>query len=252
MIELHNVAVGYDGTPIVEDVTLTIPDRGLTVLIGSNGAGKSTLLSGVGRLNALLAGEIIVDGRPLEEWSNDELAKQLAILKQSQDMQMRLKVFELILLGRFPYSKGRYSEEDYQVVQDVMAQMELTALADRYIDELSGGQKQRAFIAMTLAQETKYLLLDEPIASLDMRFSRDMMRYLQRVTKESDKSVVVIIHDLNLALAYADHVIAMTDGRVIAHGPVDEIVTPATIEQIYGCEVTITDIHDRKIVLPDR
>lgn len=169
MVEVQNVTKRYGGRTVVDAVTVNIPRGKITSLIGPNGAGKSTLLSMISRLVPKDEGEIRIDGRELTSVKNNELAKKLSILKQSNHLQIRLKVRELVSFGRFPYSRGRLTKEDWLHVDRAIEYMELEDLQDRFLDQLSGGQRQRAFIAMVLAQNTDYILLDEPLNNLDMK-----------------------------------------------------------------------------------
>ncbi|MBG9983130.1 ATP-binding cassette domain-containing protein [Aerococcaceae bacterium DSM 111020] len=251
MIQLTNLSISYQDHDVIQNLNLTLPDNQLIALIGSNGAGKSTLLSAIGRITPIDSGSIIIDNRNINDWASDDLAKTVAFLKQEQQLMMRLKVFDLILLGRYPHSKGHYNEADFQVVVDVLESLDLAPIADEYLDQLSGGQRQRAFIGMVMAQDTKYILLDEPVAALDMKHSRNMMRYLKQLVQTQNKSVVMVLHDLNLALGYADYLITMKDGEIIHQGTVEDIATPALFRQLYDCEVTISTINGRKVVYPE-
>lgn len=250
MIEISNVTMNYDGDPVVHDVSFTIPDSGVTALIGPNGAGKSTLLSGIGRLHPLLGGEIIVDGRELGAWDSDELARTIAILRQENHLAIRLTVAELVMLGRHPHSKGRRTREDYAHVADALECVNMRDNADRFLDELSGGQRQRAFIAMALAQDTKYLLLDEPLSALDMRHARDMMRHLRKVCDTRGISVVIVIHDVNTAAAYADTMIALKDGHLAAKGAPVDVMRSDQLEEIFGVDVDVARIGGRLVAMP--
>ena len=189
MIELRNVTMSYGDDPVVKNVSFNLADSGLTALIGPNGAGKSTLLSGIGRLIPLADGHVLVDDIDVKDWKSEELAKKIAILRQENHLSVRLTVAELVMLGRHPHSRGRIGSKDQEKVAEALKSVDMLCLADRFLDELSGGQRQRAFIAMTLAQDAKYLLLDEPLSALDMRHSRDMMRHLVR--KFIDRKSVV-------------------------------------------------------------
>lgn len=250
MIEIKNVTMTYDREPVVKDVSLNLPDSGITALIGPNGAGKSTLLSGVGRLHPLVSGEVLIDGRKLADWKDDELARTMAILRQENHLSVRLTVAELVMLGRHPHTKGRTTKKDEEKVAEALKSVSMLDLADRFLDELSGGQRQRAFVAMTLAQDAKYLLLDEPLSALDMRHSRDMMRHLAEVCHEREISVVIVIHDVNTAAAYADRLVALKDGELVADGTPKEVLTPEVLEGIFEVEVNVGEIGGRPVAMP--
>ncbi|MDP9806476.1 iron complex transport system ATP-binding protein [Trueperella bonasi] len=250
MIEIVNVSMAYDADPVVRDVTLTIPESGVTALIGPNGAGKSTLISGIGRLHDLRSGEISVDGKGLSDWDTQELAQTIAILRQENHLAVRLTVAELTMLGRHPHSKGRRTRLDYAHVADALDCVNMRDLADRFLDELSGGQRQRAFIAMALAQDTKYLLLDEPLSALDMRHARDMMRHLRHVCDHRGLSVVIVIHDVNTAAAYADTMVALKDGRLATVGTPEEVMRPERLEEIFGVDVEVARVGERLVAMP--
>lgn len=250
MIDVDSVTMSYDRDPVVNDVTFQLPERGITALIGPNGAGKSTLLGGIGRLLPVDAGVVVVNGSKIEDWAPDALARTLAILRQENHLTVRLTVAELVMLGRHPHSKGRTTAQDREKVAQALECVSMSALADRFLDELSGGQRQRAFVAMTLAQDAQYLLLDEPLSALDMRHSRDMMRHLSRVCKERDMSVVIVIHDVNTAAAYADRLIALKDGRIVADGTPREVITPAVLENIFGVEAHVVEVDGRVVAVP--
>ncbi|NLW14423.1 MAG: ATP-binding cassette domain-containing protein [Trueperella sp.] len=250
MIEISNVTMSYDGDPVVHDVSLTIPDSGVTAMIGPNGAGKSTLLAGIGRLHPLLGGDIRIDGKELSEWDSEELARTIAILRQENHLAIRLSVAELVMLGRHPHSKGRRTREDYAHVADALDCVNMRDNADRFLDELSGGQRQRAFIAMALAQDTKYLLLDEPLSALDMRHARDMMRHLRRVCDTRGISVVIVIHDVNTAAAYSDTMIALKHGHLVAQGDPVDVMRADQLEEIFGVDVDVARIGGRLVAMP--
>lgn len=250
MIEVDCVTMTYGREPVVRDVTLTLPDRGITALIGANGAGKSTLLSGIGRLMPLASGGVRVDGVDITKWDADALARTIAILRQENHLTVRLTVAELVLLGRHPHNRGRTTPADERIVTDALASVGMLDLADRFLDQLSGGQRQRAFVAMTLAQEARYLLLDEPLSSLDMRHARDMMRHLARVSSERNISVVIVIHDVNTAAAYADRMIALRDGQVVADGTPAEVMREDVLESVFDVDVRVTFVDGRPVALP--
>ncbi|HHT40813.1 MAG TPA: ATP-binding cassette domain-containing protein [Actinomyces sp.] len=250
MIEIRNVTMAYDRAPVVKDVSFDLPDCGITALIGPNGAGKSTLLSGIGRLHPLVEGEVVVDGKSVADWKPDELAKTMAILRQENHLSVRLTVAELVMLGRHPHNHGRATKQDEEMVAEALRSVSMLSMADRFLDELSGGQRQRAFIAMTLAQDAKYLLLDEPLSALDLRHSRDMMRHLSSVCFEKNLSVVIVIHDINTAAAYADRLIAMKHGEVVADGTPVEVLRPNVLEDIFDVEVNVGEVGGRPFAMP--
>ncbi|MDR6939786.1 iron ABC transporter ATP-binding protein [Arcanobacterium hippocoleae] len=249
MIELQNVTMSYGQEPVVDNVSLTLPDHGLTALIGPNGAGKSTLLSGIGRLQELQHGTVAIDGVALADWHTAELAKSLAVLRQENHMTVRLTVTELVMLGRHPHNHGRIRPEDEEIAARVLEWANLTKYSGRFLDQLSGGQRQRAFIAMTLAQGAKHILLDEPLSSLDLRNSRDLMRHLWEIC-QNDVSIVMVIHDINIAAAYADRLIAMKNGRVVADGTPLEVMQPQVLEEVFEVETHITMAGSRPVAVP--
>ena len=208
MIETHKVAKTHGSTTVLHGVSVQIPVGQFTAIIGPNGAGKSTLLSMVSRLDAITSGSAHVAGLDVAKTASDALAKVMAILRQDNQSTLRLTVRDLVGFGRFPHSKGRMTAEDVQHVNQALEFLQLTPLADRYLDELSGGQRQRAYIAMVLCQDTPYILLDEPLNNLDMAHAVSMMKLLRRLVNERRKTVVVVLHDINFASCYADHIIA--------------------------------------------
>lgn len=250
MIEIENVSIGYDGKKVIHNINLNIPEKGITVLVGPNGAGKSTLLCGIGRLLPLETGNISIDGIDLKKWKNDQLAKRMAVLRQDNYISMRLTVSELVLLGRYPHTKGNTKAEDYEIAEKAIKQVDMLDLAKNYIDEISGGQRQRAFIAMTLAQNAKYLLLDEPLSALDMRHSRDMMRYLYKISRGSDISVLIVIHDINMAAAYADHIVALKDGNIVATGSPEEVMNEKILSDVFNCQVSVAKLENKFLAFP--
>lgn len=209
MIETHKVVKTHGSTTVLHGVSVQIPVGQFTAIIGPNGAGKSTLLSMVSRLDAITSGSAHVAGLDVAKTASDALAKVMAILRQDNQSTLRLTVRDLVGFGRFPHSKGRMTAEDVQHVNQALEFLQLTPLADRYLDELSGGQRQRAYIAMVLCQDTPYILLDEPLNNLDMAHAVSMMKLLRRLVNERRKTVVVVLHDINFASCYADHIIAM-------------------------------------------
>ncbi|RGP36607.1 iron ABC transporter ATP-binding protein [Pseudotabrizicola alkalilacus] len=248
MIEVQGVSHQIGKMPILSDITLRLPMGKLTALIGPNGAGKSTLLSLTGRLMPLQAGQIRVDGSDIGTTDTRALAKQMAILSQSNPLGSRLRVRELVSFGRWPHHQGRPGPRDAAEVEQALHDMDLTPLADRFLDALSGGQRQRAFIAMTLAQGAEWLLLDEPLAALDMAHARGVMARLAGL-RDAGRSIVVVLHDINHAAVWADHIVAMKAGRIAAEGPPSQVCTAEVLGTIYDMELRVMQVEGKPLVL---
>lgn len=247
MIELAGVTKRYGPNTVVDGVSLTIPGGGVTALIGPNGAGKSTLLSMVGRLLPMDGGEIRVDGLDVSRTASDVLARKLSILRQENQVAVRLTVRELVEFGRFPYSQGRLTAEDRTRVEEAIDFLELGEFAARPLNRLSGGQRQRAFIAMVLCQDTDYVLLDEPLNNLDMRHASQTMGLIRRFATELNKTIVIVLHDVNFASYHADRVVAMKDGEIVADGAPGEIITAPWMAEIFDLEVPVHAYADRPV-----
>ncbi|NYD57358.1 iron complex transport system ATP-binding protein [Nocardioides marinisabuli] len=249
MITVRSLTKQYDDAAVVDDVTLDLATAGVTALIGPNGAGKSTLLSVVARLLRPERGTAHVDDLDVHRAGSRELATRLAVLRQEHDLAARLTVRDLVSFGRFPHSRGRPTTEDVAVVDDVLARLDLTGLAHRFLDQLSGGQRQRAFIAMTLAQQTEYLLLDEPLNNLDLTHAVAIMRMLRTAADTLGARVVVVLHDINFASRWSDEIIAMAGGRVVAQGPPTEVVTPEVLRGLYGVDVHVETVRGHRVAV---
>ncbi|MCT1686693.1 ABC transporter ATP-binding protein [Pseudoglutamicibacter cumminsii] len=247
MIEIKNVSKQYGATTVVDDVTTVIPAGGLTSIIGPNGAGKSTLLSMVSRLIPIEEGNVTVDGLNVSKTPSKTLAKKLAILRQDNHVSLRLRVRDLVGFGRFPHNGGQATREDRAIIAQAMQEMDITPLAFKYLDELSGGQRQRAFIAMVLAQDTDYILLDEPLNNLDMRHSVEMMKLMRRLVDEQGKTVVVVLHDINFASVYSDTIMAMRDGRLVQQSTPEELMTTEKLAEVYQMQIPIHEIDGKRI-----
>ncbi|MDY0395296.1 ATP-binding cassette domain-containing protein [Virgibacillus halophilus] len=219
----------------------------ITSFIGPNGAGKSTLISMVSRLIAKDEGEITIDGYDIMQTKNNDLAKKLSILKQSNSINLKLTVRELISFGRFPYSQGKLKKEDWQKVDEAIDYMELREIQDKYLDELSGGQRQRAHIAMVIAQDTEYILLDEPLNNLDMRHSVQIMKILRKLVDELNKTILIVIHDINFASCYSDHIVALKDGKIVKQGRACDVIDKCVLKDIYDMDIDIQHVDDRRI-----
>lgn len=241
MITLQHVVKTYGDVHALGPVDLEIPAGGVTALVGPNGAGKSTMLTIVGRLLGADAGRVTVGGLDVVTSHPRDLARRLAILRQENHFVARLTVRQLVRLGRFPHSQGRSTPQDEAAVDTALGFLDLLELQGRYLDELSGGQRQRAYVAMVLAQETEYVLLDEPLNNLDMQHAVSMMARLRRAADELGKTVVLVVHDINFAAAYADRIVAMTHGTVRHVGTPAEIMTTEILSEVFSTPVSVVD-----------
>ena len=239
----------YDGKTVVDSVTFEIPKRSVISLIGPNGAGKSTVLNILSRLIARDSGLVDFEGQDIARWKSKELAKRLAILTQSNNIQMKLTVQELVTFGRFPYSKGRLTSEDKELIDYALEKLGLVEMAEDRIDTLSGGQLQRAYIAMILAQDTEYILLDEPLNNLDMNHSVQLMKTLRRLVEEEHKTILLVIHDINFAATYADEIVAMKNGGIFAHGSMEEIIQPQILNALYEMDIKICELDGKRFCM---
>lgn len=249
MIVTREVTKNYGETCVVDGVSLSLPKGGITSIIGPNGAGKSTLLSMVSRLMAMDKGTVTIDGLDVTSTASDVLAKRLSILRQDNVLTARLTVHDLVSFGRYPYSKGRLTVEDKVHIDNAIAYLNLGPLANRFLDELSGGQRQRAFVAMVLCQDTDYVLLDEPLNNLDMKHAMSMMKLMQKASRELGKTVVLVLHDINFASWYSDHIVAMRDGKVVRQGSTDEVINPEALRDIYDMDINVHEIGGRRVSL---
>lgn len=241
MITLTNVAKHYNDEVSIGPVDLEIPAGGVTALVGPNGAGKSTLLTMIGRLVGMDEGSIEIAGYDVTSTKSADLAKIVSILRQENHFITRLTVRQLVGFGRFPYSKGRITAEDEKIISRSIDFLGLTELEGRYLDELSGGQRQRAYVAMVLAQDTEYILLDEPLNNLDMRHSVQMMQHLRRAATELGRTVVIVVHDINFAGHYADRICAAKNGRIVHFGTPDEILRDDILSDVFDTPVEVID-----------
>ena len=248
-IEIRNITKSYGSKKVVDNLSVTIPTGKITSFIGPNGAGKSTVLSIMSRLLNADSGEIYLNGELLNRKKSSDIAKQLAILKQTNNINLRLTIEDLVSFGRFPYSKGNLTQTDRTFIDNAIAYMDLDDIRHQYIDSLSGGQRQRAYIAMTLAQDTDYILLDEPLNNLDMKHSVQIMQVLRKLVTELNKTVVIVIHDINFASCYSDYIVAMKNGKLVQQGEVNHIMQSTVLQDIYDMSIPIQDIDDHKIAI---
>jgi iron complex transport system ATP-binding protein len=249
MITISNVSKSYGDALVIDDVTLALPKGGITSIIGPNGAGKSTLLSMIARLVPMDRGVVMVDGLDVVRTPGDALAKRLSILRQDNHLSARLTVRDLVAFGRYPYSKGRPTLADRDHVARAMTYLGLEDLGHRFLDELSGGQRQRAFVAMVLCQDTDYMLFDEPLNNLDIRHSVAMMKLLRDAARDFGKTVVVVLHDINFASCYSDHIVVMQGGRLFLEGSAEKIITPDNLSLIYGTDFDVHILNGNRIAV---
>jgi iron complex transport system ATP-binding protein len=239
MITLSHVSKAYGQKAVLTDVSVQFPRGRITSLIGPNGAGKSTLLMLIARLQQASAGELCLDGQAIGQLPVRDYAKRVATLRQTPDFNLRLTVDELVAFGRFPYSQGALTADDRRIIDEAIAFLSLEALRGQYVDELSGGQRQMAFLAMTIAQQTPYLLLDEPLNNLDMKHAVLIMRALRRLCDEQGRTVILVVHDINFAANYSDHIVAMKRGTVRFSGPVAEVIDEARLRELFDLDFEI-------------
>lgn len=249
MIQIDNVQHQIGTAQILSDISVDLPEGSLTALIGPNGAGKSTLLRLIARLEKLQSGSIAVEGKDITKTPTEELARNLAIMGQNNSVASRLRVAELVGFGRWPHHHGRPRAADHAAVEDALVAFDLTQLADRFLDELSGGQVQRAFLAMTFAQDTGWILLDEPLNNLDMAHSRVLMARLSQLVRQSGRNVVVVVHEVNYAAAWADHIVAMKDGRIFAEGAAQAVLNERLLSDLYSTPIEVSSHDGRPLVL---
>lgn len=247
MLKVNQLTKRYGGKAVVDDVTFTLPKNAVISLIGPNGAGKSTVLNMISRLIESDGGSVDFHGRGIHKWKSRDLAKRLAILTQTNHVQMKLTVRELVAFGRFPYSGSRLTEEDNAIVDRAIRYMELEEFQDRFIDELSGGQRQRAYIAMVIAQDTEYILLDEPTNNLDIYHATNMMKIVRRLCDDLGKTVILVLHEINYAAFYSDYICAFVNGQIAKFGTVKEVMTKETLSEIYRVDFEIMEIEGKPL-----
>lgn len=246
-MQIKNLTKKYDDKAVVDSVSFEIPKGKVISLIGPNGAGKSTVMGMISRLVAHDSGQVNFEGTDITKWKSKELSKRLAILTQSNNIQMKLTVRELVAFGRFPYSGGRITKEDQEIIDKAISYMELEEFQDRFIYELSGGQRQRACIAMVIAQDTEYVLLDEPTNNLDIYHATNMMKIVRRLCDELGKTVVLVLHEINYAAFYSDYICAFVDGKIAKFGTVEEVMTKENLSEIYKVDFEIMEIEGKPL-----
>ncbi|AIF43995.1 ABC transporter ATP-binding protein [Virgibacillus sp. SK37] len=249
-----DLTLGYGEDIIIDDLNITIPKGEITVFIGGNGCGKSTLLRSLARLLKPKVGEVVLDGTDIAKMGTKEVAKKLAILPQSPITPEGLTVYELVKQGRHPY-RGflkQWSPDDESAVNHALTSTNMVHLKDRSVDSLSGGQRQRAWIAMTLAQETDIILLDEPTTYLDMTHQIEVLDLLFELNEKEGRTVVMVLHDLNLACRYAHHIVAIKDRQIFSQGKPEEIITCHLVHEVFQmmCDVTFDPRFGTPMCIP--
>ncbi|MCM3390482.1 ABC transporter ATP-binding protein [Ureibacillus chungkukjangi] len=248
-MNVSNVEVGYDKKVIVNDLTIGIPDSQITTIIGSNGCGKSTLLKAMTRIIPHQKGQIMLDGAEIQKKNTKELAKELAILPQTQDSAVGLLVEELVSYGRFPYQSGfgSLTKEDREIIDWALNATNTYELKTRFVDELSGGQKQRVWIAMALAQNTDIIFLDEPTTYLDMAHQLEVLELLQNLNEKENRTIVMVLHDLNHAARFSNYMIALEQGNLVKAGTPEEVMTSEVLKKVFNIDAVIsTDPRSNK------
>jgi iron complex transport system ATP-binding protein len=250
----NELTLGYADQIIIDSLDITIPKGKVTVFIGSNGCGKSTLLRSLARLLSPKSGNVVLDGTDIAKMRTKDVAKEMAILPQSPITPEGLTVEQLVKLGRYPYQgwMKKWSQDDEKAVTDALASTNMLDLKERLVDSLSGGQRQRAWIAMTLAQDTEMILLDEPTTYLDMTHQIDILDLLFDLNEKDNRTIVMVLHDLNLACRYADHIVALKDKKIWAQGKPEEIITCDLVQNVFkmSCDVMYDPIFGTPMCIP--
>lgn len=253
-LQTRALTLSYGDKNIIENLEMVVPPGKITVFIGSNGCGKSTLLRSLARLLKPKNGAVLLDGQEISKWPTKEVAKRMAILPQSPIAPEGLTVLQLVKQGRYPYQNWlqQWSEEDEKMVMEALKSTRLTDLADQPVDSLSGGQRQRAWIAMTLAQGTNTILLDEPTTYLDMTHQIEILDLLFELNEREGRTIVMVLHDLNLACRYAHHVVAVHNQGIYAQGKPEEIVTEELVREVFHmeCEITADPLFGTPMCIP--
>ncbi|MDQ0230358.1 ABC transporter ATP-binding protein [Metabacillus malikii] len=250
MIKTEKLNIGYEQELIVKELNIEIPDRKITALVGANGSGKSTILKTIARLMKPKSGTITIDGKAIHTQKTKDIAKQLAILPQNPIAPEGLTVYELVTFGRYPHQKGMASltNTDRDIIHSALEMTGIIEFANRSIDQLSGGQRQRAWIAMALAQDTPILFLDEPTTFLDMAHQIEVLTILEKLNHEQGRTIVMVVHDLNHASRYAQHIVAIKKGTVIKSGNPYDVMKEEVLEEVFGVKSDI--ITDPRTGLP--
>ncbi|MDB1944434.1 ABC transporter ATP-binding protein [Clostridium tertium] len=237
-ISVKNLSVSYESNVIIENMNLCIPKEKISIIIGANGCGKSTLLKTIARINKPKNGDIFINNKNIKKVKEKDIAREVAFLPQGPVCPSGLTVRELVAYGRFPHQKmiGGLNSHDKEVIDWAIEETGLSEFADREVENLSGGQRQRAWIAMTLAQETEIIMLDEPTTYLDMSYQLEVLEVLEKLNKEKQITVVIVLHELNNACRFANNIIGLKKGKVICEGRPIDVITKESLKEIYGVE----------------
>lgn len=253
-IETKNLTLSYGNTIIIDGLDLNITKGEITVFIGGNGCGKSTLLRSIARLLKPKTGVVVLEGNAIAKMSTKDVAKQMAILPQTPIAPEGLTVLQLVKQGRFPYQTWlkQWTEEDEEKVNNALAATGIENLKDRLVDSLSGGQRQRAWIAMTLAQDTDIILLDEPTTYLDMTHQIEILDLLFELNEKKKRTIVMVLHDLNLACRYAHNIVAIKEGKIFEQGKPEYVINSNLVKKVFGmeCEITIDPLFGTPLCIP--
>lgn len=245
---------GYDERIILDNISLSIPSNQMSIIIGANGCGKSTLLKTMARLIKPSGGEVVLDGKSIHTIPSKQLARTVGLLPQSPVVPEGITVADLVGRGRYPHQsllKG-WTKKDYEAVAEALDLMNISAFADRHIDELSGGQRQRVWIAMALAQQTDILFLDEPTTYLDITYQIEILDLLTDLNKKHGTTIIMVLHDINLSARYADYLFALKDGQLVAEGTPSTILTSALIDDVFQlkCQVIDDPVSQTPLIIP--
>lgn len=240
-IRVENLTVAYENNTIIEGMNLKLPKGKISIIIGGNGCGKSTLLKTISRINKPRTGEIFINDKNIKKVKEKDIAKEVAFLPQGPVCPNGLTVRQLVAYGRFPHQKmiGGLNSHDKEVIDWAIEQTGLKDFADREVENLSGGQRQRAWIAMTLAQETEIIMLDEPTTYLDLSYQLEVLEILEKLNKEKKTTIVIVLHEINNAFRFADHIVGLKKGKVICEGRPIDVITKETLKEIYGIEADL-------------
>lgn len=248
VINIKNLSVSYENNTIIENMDLCIPKGKISIIIGANGCGKSTLLKTIARINKPKNGDILINNKNINQIKEKNIAKEIAFLPQGPVCPSGLTVKELVAYGRFPHQKmiGGLNSHDKQIIDWAIGETGLSEFSHREVENLSGGQRQRAWIAMILAQETDIIMLDEPTTYLDMSYQLEVLEVLQRLNKEKNITIVIVLHELNNACRFADNIIGLKKGKIVCEGKPIDVINKETLREIYGINANLKESENGK------